>query len=63
MKMSCPKKRRAWPSTSTTVRGAYHAESTCYGMSGAPERTLYEAIEMGKPPCSRCDPPTLDDLE
>ena len=42
---------------------AYHAESTCYGMSGAPERTLYEAIEMGKPPCSRCDPPTLDDLE
>ena len=27
---------------------AYHAESTCYGMSGAPERTLYEAIEMDK---------------
>ena len=42
---------------------AYHAESTCVGMSGAPERTLYEAIEMDKPPCSRCDPPTLEDLQ
>ena len=42
---------------------AYHAESTCVGMSGAPERTLYEAIEMDKPPCSRCDPPTLESLE
>ena len=42
---------------------AYHAENTCYGMSGAPERTLYEAIEMDKPPCSRCDPPTLEDME
>ena len=42
---------------------AYHAESSCYGMSGAPERTLYEAIEMDKPPCSRCDPPTLEDME
>ena len=42
---------------------AYHAESTCVGMSGAPERTLYEAIEMDKPPCSRCAPPTLEDLQ
>ena len=42
---------------------AYHAENTCVGMSGAPERTLYEAIEMDKPPCSRCDPPTLESLE
>ena len=41
----------------------YHAESDCYGMTGAPERTLYEAIEMGKRACSRCNPPTLDDLE
>ena len=40
----------------------YHAESSCYGMSGAPARTLYEAIEMDKPPCSRCNPPTLEDL-
>ena len=40
----------------------YHAESTCYGMRGAPARTLYEAIEMGKRACSSCNPPTLEDL-
>ena len=42
---------------------SYHAESTCIGMSGAPERTLYEAIEMDKPPCANCEPPTLEDLQ
>lgn len=40
----------------------YHMESSCYGMSGAPARTLYEAIQAGKNRCSRCQPPTLEDL-
>lgn len=41
----------------------YHAESSCYGMTGAPARTLYEAIQAEKTRCSRCDPPALEDLE
>ena len=40
----------------------YHSADSCVNMPSADAHTLYDALEKGLRRCSRCDPPTLDDL-